>query len=64
MYAFNHGYALTFIKTLEQTQSCMRCTFKFHKMCARDIFPKFMLMTQRYVFNKCYSVFWKVIYNK
>ena len=64
MYAFNHGYELTFRKTLDQTQSCMRCTLKFHKMCARDIFPEFMRMTKRYLFNKCYSVFWGVICNE
>ena len=35
----------------------MRFTIICHKQCTREIFPQFVRMPQRYVCNKCYSVF-------
>ena len=64
VYAFNHGYVVCFRKRIERPQSCMRCNFRCHKMCARRIFPKFMCMPQRYVCNKCYKVFLGEISNE
>ena len=57
VYAFNNGYVGCFSKRLERPQYCIRCTFRCHKLCARDIFSKFMRITQSYVCNKCYKVF-------
>ena len=57
VYALNYGYLFPFIKTLYQTEACMRYTFTFHNMCTRDIFPKEIRMPLRYVCNKCYAFF-------
>ena len=57
MYVFNHGYGVCFRKILERPQSYIRCTFRCQKMCAREIFPKFIRMPQMCVCDKCYNFF-------
>ena len=53
---FSYVYSVTFIKTLDRPESCMWCTIRCHKQCARYITLKFICMPKMYVFNKCYSL--------
>ena len=39
VYAFNHGFEVSFIKTLECPNSCMQYTFRCHEL-TQDIFPE------------------------